>query len=292
MLGSILKAVRPHQWVKNLFVAIPVVFAKRMGDLHWDLRAFAAFAAFCLLTSAVYLVNDLVDIEKDREHPTKRHRPIAAGKLSPQFARALAGLFAVAALGSGLALGWGFALTAAGYLALNGAYSFRLKRIAFVDVACISVGFLLRVLAGAFAIDVPPSRWLLVLTLLLSALLGFGKRAHELRIGGEGGHKHREVLGDYDGDVLRVLLRVLGVATALAYLVYTRTRHTNDLFGGGQMVFTAPFAAFGIYRFIRLVNRTDTAESPTDSMLRDPPFLVNLVLYAAAVVVIVSHFAP
>ena len=184
--------------------------------------------------SAVYLVNDLVDIEKDREHPTKRHRPIASGKLKPQFARALAGLFAVAALGSGLALGWGFALTAAGYLALNAAYSFRLKRIAFVDVACMSVGFLLRVLAGAFAIDVPPSRWLLVCTLLLSALLGFGKRAHELRIGGEGGHKHREVLGDYNPEVLRVLLWVLGIATMLAYLAYTRTQHTNELFGGGN----------------------------------------------------------
>ena len=292
MLGSILKAVRPHQWVKNIFVAAPVVFAKRMGDLHSDLRAGAAFAAFCLLTSAVYLVNDLVDIEKDREHPTKRHRPIAAGKLKPQFARALAGLFAVAALGSGLALGWSFALTATGYLALNVAYSFRLKRIAFVDVACISIGFLLRVLAGAFALDVPPSRWLLVCTLLLSALLGFGKRAHELRIGGEGGHKHREVLGDYDADVLRVLLWVLGVATMLAYLIYTRTQHTNDLFGGGQLVFTVPFAAFGIYRFIRIVNRTDTADSPTDSMLHDPAFVVNLVLYAAAVIAIVSYFAP
>jgi 4-hydroxybenzoate polyprenyltransferase len=292
MLGSILKAIRPHQWVKNIFVAAPVVFAKRIGDLHSDLRAGAAFAAFCLLSSAVYLVNDLVDIEKDREHPTKRHRPIASGKLKPQFARALAGLFAVAALGSGLALGWGFAMTAAGYLALNAAYTFRLKRIAFVDVGCISVGFLLRVMAGAFAIGVPPSRWLLLCTLLLSALLGFGKRAHELRIGGEGGHKHREVLGDYNADVLRVLLWVLGVATALAYLAYTRTRHTNDLFGGGQLVFTVPFAAFGIYRFIRIVNRTDTADSPTDSMLRDPAFVVNLVLYAAAVIAIVTHFAP
>ena len=292
MLGSILKAIRPHQWVKNIFVAAPVVFAKRIGDLHSDLRAGAAFFAFCLLSSAVYLVNDLVDIEKDREHPTKRHRPIAAGKLKPQFARALAGLFAVAALGSGLALGWSFALTATGYLALNVAYSFRLKRIAFVDVACISIGFLLRVLAGAFALDVPPSRWLLVCTLLLSALLGFGKRAHELRIGGEGGHKHREVLGDYDADVLRVLLWVLGVATLLAYLIYTRTQHTNDLFGGGQLVFTVPFAAFGIYRFIRIVNRTDTADSPTDSMLHDPAFVVNLVLYAAAVIAIVSYFAP
>jgi len=287
MLWSILKAVRPHQWVKNLFVAAPVVFAKKIGDPSSDLRAAAAFGAFCLLTSAVYLVNDLVDLEKDRAHPIKRHRPIASGKLKPELARGLAGLFALAALGSGLALGWPFALTASGYLALNAAYSLRLKRIAFVDVACISVGFLLRVLAGAFAIGVPPSRWLLVCTLLLSALLGFGKRAHELRISGDSGHKQREVLGDYDPQVLRVLLIVLGVATAAAYTIYTRTQHTNELFGGGQLLYTVPFAVFGIYRFIRIANRTDRAESPTDSMLRDPWFLVNLVLYAAVVVAIV-----
>jgi decaprenyl-phosphate phosphoribosyltransferase len=291
MLWSILKAVRPHQWVKNLFVAAPLVFAKRIGDLPSDLRAGAAFAAFCLLSSAVYLVNDLVDLEKDRAHPIKRNRPIASGKLKPEVARTLAALFALAALAGGLFLGWSFAVTAAGYLALNAAYSFRLKRVAFVDVACISLGFLLRVLAGAFAIDVPPSRWLLVCTLLLSALLGFGKRAHELRIGGEGGHMHREVLGDYDPRVLRVLLAVLGVATTAAYLIYTRTQHTNELFGGGHLIFTVPFVAFGVFRFIRIVSRTDKADSPTDSMLHDPAFVVNLVLYAAAVVAIV-WYAP
>jgi 4-hydroxybenzoate polyprenyltransferase len=287
MLRSILKAVRPHQWVKNLFVAAPIVFAKRIGDTQSDLRAAAAFAAFCLLSSAVYLVNDLVDIEKDRAHPIKRSRPIASGALKPEVARALAGLFAVAALGAGLALGWAFALTAAGYLALNAVYTFWLKRVAFVDVACISIGFLLRVLAGAFAVGVPPSRWLLVCTLLLSSLLGFGKRAHELRIGGEDRHRHREVLGDYHPGVLRVLLAALGVATTAAYLIYTRTQHTTDLFGGGHLVFTVPFVAFGIYRFIRIVSRTDRADSPTDSMLHDPAFVVNLILYAATVVAII-----
>jgi len=289
MLRSILKAVRPHQWVKNLFVAAPLLFAKRIGDVPTDLRAAGAFAAFCLLSSAVYLLNDLVDLEKDRAHPIKRNRPIASGALKPEVARVLAALFAVGALVGALALGWSFAVTAAGYLLLNVAYSLRLKRIAFVDVACISLGFLLRVLAGAFAIGVPASRWLLVCTLLLSSLLGFGKRAHELRISGEGGHKHREVLGDYDPDVLRVLLVVLGVATTAAYAIYTRTQHTNELFGGGHLVFTVPFAAFGVYRFIRIVNRTDRAESPTDSMLHDPPFVVNLVLYAAVVVAIVIY---
>jgi decaprenyl-phosphate phosphoribosyltransferase len=286
MLWSILKSLRPHQWVKNVFVAAPVVFAKRIDDPPSVLRAAAAFGAFCLLSSAVYLINDLVDVEKDRAHPIKRNRPIASGKLKPDLARALAGLFALAALGSGLILGWGFALTAAGYLALNAAYSLRLKRIAFVDVGCISVGFLLRVLAGALAISVPASRWLLLCTLLLSALLGFGKRAHELRIAGDDGHKHREVLSAYDPGVLSRLLVILGVITPVAYLMYTRTQGAME-FGNGRLILTVPFAAFGIYRFVRIVNRTDRAESPTDSMLRDPWFVVNLVLYAVVVVAIV-----
>jgi decaprenyl-phosphate phosphoribosyltransferase len=286
MLWSILKSLRPHQWVKNVFVAAPVVFAKRIDDPPSVLRAAAAFGAFCLLSSAVYLINDLVDVEKDRAHPIKRNRPIASGKLKPDLARALAGLFALAALGSGLILGWGFALTAAGYLALNAAYSLRLKRIAFVDVGCISVGFLLRVLAGALAISVPASRWLLLCTLLLSALLGFGKRAHELRIAGDDGHKHREVLSAYDPRVLSRLLVILGVITPVAYLMYTRTQGAME-FGNGRLILTVPFAAFGIYRFVRIVNRTDRAESPTDSMLRDPWFVVNLVLYAVVVVAIV-----
>jgi decaprenyl-phosphate phosphoribosyltransferase len=287
MLRPILKAVRPHQWVKNVFVAAPLLFAKRIGDVSSDLRAAGAFAAFCLLSSAVYLVNDLVDIEKDRAHPIKRHRPIASGTLKPDAARAIAGLFAIAALAGGVMLGWNFALTAAGYLALNAAYSFRLKRIAFVDVGCISLGFLLRVLAGAFAINVPASRWLLLCTLLLSALLGFGKRAHELRVAGDDGHKHREVLGDYNPRLLRLLLIALGVVTPIAYLMYTIT-HSAELFGNGRLILTVPFAAFGVYRFIRIVSRTDKADSPTDSMLHDPAFMVNLVLYAAAVVAIVA----
>ena len=277
--------------MKNLFVAAPLVFAKRIGDLPSDLRAAAAFAAFCLLSSAVYLVNDLVDIEKDRAHPIKRNRPIASGALKPEIARVLAGLFAVAALGSGLALGWGFALTAAAYLALNVAYSFRLKRVAFVDVACISLGFLLRVLAGAFAIDVPASRWLLVCTLLLSSLLGFGKRAHELRIGGEDGHMHREVLGDYDPRVLRALLAVLGVATTAAYL----DLHAHP--ARQRAVRRRPPGVHGAVRGVRRLSlhphRQPHRQGGQPHRFDAPrsAFVVNLVLYAAAVVAII-YLAP
>jgi decaprenyl-phosphate phosphoribosyltransferase len=292
MIGAAVKSMRPHQWVKNLFVAAPLVFARLVGDAHAAARAAAAFGIFCLLSSTVYLVNDLVDLEKDRAHPVKRRRPIASGALSPSVARGVAGVLGAVALAGAVALGPGLAFvgTAAAYLALNLAYSLALKKVAFVDVACISAGFLLRVLGGAFAIPVPASRWLLACTLLLSALLGFGKRAHELRVSGDSGRTQRDVLGRYDLPTLRRLMSVLGVLTTATYFLYTRSMHAREVFPAG-LVWTVPFVAFGIFRFNWITSRQADAESPTDSMLRDPLFVANLVLYAASILALlyVAH---
>ena len=284
-VGPAVKSMRPHQWVKNLFVAAPLVFARLLADRHAALRTAAAFGIFCLLSSAVYLINDLVDIDKDRAHPVKCRRPIASGALSPDAARALAALLGLGALlgATQLGPGPGFAGTAVAYLILNLSYSLWLKKVAFVDVACLSAGFLLRVLAGAFAIPVPASRWLLVCTLLLSALLGFGKRAHELRVSGESGRAQRDVLGRYHLPTLRRLMGVLGVLTTVTYLVYTRSMHAREVFNV-ELIWTVPFVAFGIFRFNWIVGRKADAESPTDSMLRDPLFVANLVAYGVAVV--------
>jgi decaprenyl-phosphate phosphoribosyltransferase len=280
MIGAALKSMRPHQWVKNIFVAAPLIFAQRVGDKTAVLRTLAAIGMFCLLSSAVYLVNDLVDLEKDRAHPVKRRRPLASGALSPRVGRALAVGLAAVSLTAAVLLGPGLGLfaTAAGYLVLNLAYSLVLKKIAFVDVACLATGFLLRVVAGAFAISVPPSNWVLLCTLLLSALLGFGKRAHELRVSGETGRVQRDVLHRYDLPTLWRLMTVLGVLTTLAYLVYTRS-----LFRTERLVWTVPFAGFGVFRFIWIAGKKADAESPTESMLRDAPFVANLILYAASV---------
>jgi decaprenyl-phosphate phosphoribosyltransferase len=283
-LAPAVKSMRPHQWVKNLFVAAPLVFARLLADRHAALRTAAAFGIFCLLSSAVYLINDLVDIDKDRAHPVKSRRPIASGTLSPDAARALAALLGLLALlgATQLGPGPGFAGTAVAYLILNLAYSLWLKKVAFVDVACISAGFLLRVLGGAYAIPVPASRWLLVCTLLLSALLGFGKRAHELRVSGESGRAQRDVLGRYHLPTLRRLMGLLGVLTTATYLVYTRSMHAREVFNV-ELIWTVPFVAFGIFRFNWIVGRKADAESPTDSMLRDPLFVANLVAYGVAV---------
>jgi 4-hydroxybenzoate polyprenyltransferase len=280
--------MRPHQWVKNVFVAAPLVFARRVGDTQALLRTAAAFGIFCVLSSTVYVINDLVDVEKDRAHPVKRRRPIASGELPPDAARALVAVLGLAALMGASALSVAFSGTAAAYLMLNLAYSIWLKRVAFVDVACLSAGFLLRVLAGAFAIPVAPSRWLLACTLLLSALLGFGKRAHELRLSGSDveARARRDVLGRYDLPTLRQLMIALGALTTLTYVAYTQSVHALEVLHV-HLIWTAPFVAFGIFRFNWLTSRKADEESPTDSMMRDAPFVANLVLYAASVLVLI-----
>jgi decaprenyl-phosphate phosphoribosyltransferase len=287
MVVPLLETCRPHQWIKNLFVAAPLVFARRIDDPTALRRTVVAVICFCLLSSAVYFLNDIVDVERDRAHPLKRQRPLASGALPLAAGRAVAGLLAVGALALAAVVSPALAAVSVGYLALNLAYSLRLKAIPFVDVTCISLGYGLRVLGGAFAIAVPPSGWLMSCTLLLAALLGFGKRAHELRVAGDKRATQRVVLDRYRPGVLRALLVVLSAMTIAGYAAYTVSPHAVAAFSTRTLVFTVPFVAFGVLRFLRITLRKTDAESPTDSMLRDVPFVANLALYAVAIVLII-----
>jgi decaprenyl-phosphate phosphoribosyltransferase len=286
MLVALLKASRPHQWIKNLFVAAPLVFARKIDNVQATVHTLIAVGCFCLLSSAVYLLNDIVDIERDRAHPLKRHRPIASGRLSVGAARIAAFLFALVAIATATWLSPQLAAVATAYMMLNVAYSFWLKRVPFVDVGCIAAGFLLRVLGGSFAIPVPASRWLLLCTGLLALLLGFGKRAHELRVSGDKRATQRLVLDRYPARVLRTLITTLSILTTLAYSAYTQSAHAKLLVGRG-LIFTIPFVAFGILRFARLTHARADSESPTEAMLKDKLFLLNLVAYAGAIILII-----
>jgi 4-hydroxybenzoate polyprenyltransferase len=286
-LRSLVLTLRPHQWVKNLFVAAPLVFAKRLTDGHALAITVLAVVTFSALSGAVYALNDVLDQEKDRAHPTKRHRPVASGALAARAALWIAAVLALAALASAALLASRFFWVALSYLVLNLAYSLYLKRVAYLDVASIATGFLLRVLGGACAIAVPPSGWLLACTGLLAAFLGFGKRAHELGlIQGEAG-KTRPVLEQYDLGHLRLALYALGGATSVAYVFYTRSAHTVAFFGTQQMLLTSPFCVAGIARFLYLVMRRPEGDSPTDEMLKDGPFMANLSLWAVTVLAII-----
>lgn len=286
-MRALFEAARPRQWIKNLFVAAPLVFAKHLADPRGVLRALGAVAIFCAVSSAVYLWNDLIDVEKDRAHPRKRHRPIAEGRLSITSARAASATLAAGGLALAFALDPRFAVAVAAYLTLNVAYSLWLKRVVYLDVMCISAGFLLRVLAGGYATDVRVSKWLFLCTGLLACFLGFGKRAHELASGGTRAVEQRAVLRSYRAGVLRWALILTGLATFTAYVMYTRAEHTIDFFGTTRLVWTAPFAALGLGRFLWLVSADPSGDSPTEEMLKDVPFVVNFLVWAAAIVAII-----
>jgi len=278
--------MRPHQWVKNLFVLAPLVFAQELFDQTRALSAVAGMALFCIASSAVYIFNDLTDVEADRAHPVKRNRPIASGQLSEAAARGAVFVLAAAAVGFGYWLSPYFAGAVGGYLLLNLFYSNYLKRIAYVDVLCITTGFELRVLGGAYAADVDASLYLLVATFLLASFLGFGKRMHELMQGKEA-EKQRSVLSNYGEKSLIVLLYSTAFAAVGTYVVYTLDPATRAAFGTDYLAVTSFMPLFGVLRFLHLVRRRHTAESPTEDMLRDKPFIANAIVYVIAVVVVI-----
>jgi decaprenyl-phosphate phosphoribosyltransferase len=302
-LGALLKTLRPHQWVKNIFVLAPIVFHKDVF-IHTPLgpalnlivtgRAAAATGVFCLLAGAVYTINDLVDVDADRVHPIKRDRPIASGLVSEGAARALAVALVVLSIGLAYWLAPALALVACLYFAENLAYSFKLKKIAFLDVGLIAFGFVLRVLAGGIATRVHVSGYMLACTALLALFLGFGKRRHELAL--ENAGKQRAALEAYTARSLTIALAATGSATALTYIAYTLDPATRAAFNSNYLWLTAPFTAFGILRFLLLVSgragRGLRAESPTQEMLRDVPFVLNLVIWAIVVMAIVYQLRP
>ncbi len=301
--SALLRTLRPHQWVKNVFVLAPIVFRRGLFipteqglalNLTVTGRAVAAAAVFCLLAGAVYTINDLVDVEADRIHPIKRNRPIASGLVSERTARLMAVALVAVSLGMSFLLAPALALVAFVYFAENVAYSFKLKKIAFVDVGLIAFGFVLRVLAGGIATDVHVSGYMLACTALLALFLGFGKRRHELSL--ENAGKQRAALEAYTPRSLTVALGVTGVTTTLTYIAYTLDPATRAAFHSNYLWLTAPFTIFGIVRFLLLVSgragRGLRAESPTQEMLRDVPFVLNLVLWAIVVMAIVYQLRP
>ncbi|HEY2749493.1 MAG TPA: decaprenyl-phosphate phosphoribosyltransferase [Polyangia bacterium] len=285
-MRALLEACRPRQWVKNVFVAAPLVFAKRLADPRPSLRALAAVGIFCLVSSAVYLWNDLIDVEKDRAHPLKQKRPIASGRLSVANARIASATLATAALALAWLVDHRSAVCVLLYLVNNVAYSLVVKRVVYLDVLSIAVGFLLRVATGAFAVDVEASGYLFLCTGLLAAYLGFGKRAHELALAGERAAEQRDVLRAYRPSVLRFALWITAAAAFASFVLYTRAEHTVRFFGTTHMLWTAPFAAFGLLRFYALV-QAPRGESPTEEILKDAPFVLNLLAWSAAVILII-----
>jgi len=278
VIQALFEAMRPYQWVKNLLVFAPLIFAQKLYDRPSQMGALVAFAAFCCVASGIYLLNDLMDLERDRRHPKKKNRPLPSGRLSP----AVAGIAVFVLVGSGLGLAqWrGFLILPLVYFLINVAYSLKLKHLVILDAMCIAIGFLLRVYAGGVAIHVPVSSWLVLCTFFVALLLAFCKRRHELFVlGEEEASGHRKSLEHYSFAFLDQMIAPLGALTVMAYAAYTTSPAAVANFGPKRahlLVWTVPFVVYGIFRYLFLVHMRSEGGDPTRLLLKDLPTLLNI----------------
>jgi 4-hydroxybenzoate polyprenyltransferase len=290
LLKALLKTMRPKQWIKNVFVFAAIVFDKQLTKPRPLLNTVLAVIAFSLVSSAVYLINDLVDIEKDREHPTKRNRPLPSGKLSPRVAVAAAIVLPAVCIPAAFVLNMALGAILTAYLALMLLYTFYLKHIVIVDVMTIAAGFVLRVAAGVAVIEVARfSPWLYVCMTLLALFLGVGKRRHELFTLGINANNHRASLEHYSLEMLDQMSVVVTSSAIMAYSLYTFSAQGLPRSDEGQplMMLTIPFVLYAIFRYQYLIHVRREGGTPEDIVLGDMPFLVDLVLYGASVLILI-----
>lgn len=286
-LRSLITSLRPQQWTKNLFVLAALPFGLKLFDPASVAMALAAFVVFCALSGVVYLINDLYDRDVDRLHPTKRVRPIAAGELSTRAAALSAGLIASGALGAAAWIGPRFAVAAAAYLGLFALYSRWLKHLVIIDVLSIAIGFVLRTYAGAVAIAVPVSDWLLVCTVLLALFLGLSKRRHEITLLADGAGGHRRILDEYNPYLLDQMIGVVTASTLMAYIIYCTSADTVERFGTHNLVLTIPFPIYGILRYLYLVHRRDGGGNPSELLITDRPLLICVGLWGLVTALVI-----
>jgi 4-hydroxybenzoate polyprenyltransferase len=261
------QALRPRHWVKQCLVLIPLLLAQKLLDFQALLRTLEAVAVFCLFTSAIYLLNDLVDLESDRRHPINKHRPLAAGLVSPRLGGTAAILLLLLSLAWGAFLGRAFILVMAAYLAVQALYNLGLKKTAILDILCVAASFFLRVLAGAAAIQTPVSRWLIVFSALISTYLALGKCRHELE-------------PRYSPGLLDQMFGVLAACILSSYVVYCTSSETVANLGTDRLIYTLPFVFYAIFRYLYLIDEQSRPDARQKPYVFDPPLSASVLLWA------------
>lgn len=290
MLSALLKTMRPRQWMKNIFIFAALIFDHKLLQADLLARTLAGFALLCLLSSVVYLVNDLADMDKDRQHPKKRHRPLASGRLAPRVAVAATVGLLLVALPLSFALEAAFGLIALVYLAANLLYSFWLKHVVLIDVLIVALGYLLRAIAGAWLVASAISPWLYICLTLLALFLGFGKRRGELLLMQNETGNSRRVLQDYSLPFLDELINLVATATVVAYSLYTFS--AANLPANHAMMLTIPFVLYGVFRYLYLIHIKGEGGAPDELVLTDRPLQVTFALWGLAAVLILYLSPP
>ncbi len=282
---ALFEAARPKQWLKNGLLFVGLVFAVRLGDVDSVSRAMLGFLTFCGLSSAVYFFNDVADLEQDRQHPKKRYRPLASGRISRVQSIVAGSFLLIAGLTGSFLINARFGLIALGYVLLNVAYNAGLKNMVIVDVFALATFFVIRAVAGAVAIDVPISPWLYLCTILAALFLGLAKRRHELLLLGDGASSHRQILKEYSAQMLEQYITIVTASLVMAYSLYTFS--AENLPKDHSMMITIPIVIFGIFRYLFLVHRRDGGGSPEEVLLADRPLIVTVLLLGIASVAVI-----
>lgn len=280
------ESLRPKQWSKNFFIFAAILFSQNIFNFSLFLKTVVAFFIFCFLSGSGYILNDLVDLEQDRLHPVKSQRPLVSGRLKVSHAVLALIIFIPFSLWMSYYLGPPFFLIALGYFLLQVIYSFFLKHIVVLDVFAIASGFVLRIIAGAVAINVEMSSWFLICTIFLALFLGLSKRRHELVMLEEDAQSHRKVLGEYSPYLLDQMISVVTASTVVTYALYTMSEETIKKFGTKNLIFTIPFVLYGIFRYLYLIHQKEAGGNPEDILFTDKPLLIDILLWAITVGII------
>ena len=292
MILALLSALRPKQWIKNGFVLAALVFSRHLFDTTYVSRSVGAAFVFCLLSGAVYLINDIFDRENDRKHPEKRNRAIASGRLPVGVAGVSAIILVGVSLYSAFWLDTRFGVVATAYWLQNIAYSTVLKHIVILDVMIIASGFLLRAVGGAFAIDVTISSWFILCTMLLSLFLGFVKRRQEIALLEDGAGDHRKILDEYDKGFLDQAISIVTAGSLLAYALYTMSPEVAEKLGTEHLNLTVPFVIYGLLRYLYIVYKKGEGGDTASALIHDTPLIINGALWLLTLVVILYFSSP
>lgn len=284
-----LTAMRPHQWLKNLFIFAPLLFGRKLTDLTAVSQSVGAFAVFCFLASALYIFNDWLDAEEDRAHPEKRNRPISSGELPIAAALALAVCLVAAAFMLAWPFGTSFVLVAALYLGLTMVYCLHLKRLMILDCLTIASGFVLRVVGGAVAIAVAPTHWLIACAFLLALFLAFSKRRQELLMLSTNASDHRKVLGQYSVAYLDQINLILIGSAVVSYALYTVAPETIERFGTDALIYGTVFVIYGMFRYLALIHLPENGGNPSKMLLHDRPLLLTIAVWSLYNAVVIYH---
>lgn len=288
MYKSVLKLLRPSNWVKNIFVFVPLVFSEHLFIYSSLIDVMFASIAFSLISSLVYIINDIADVERDRLHPVKKNRPIAAGDIAISRAIIISVILLVVLIPLAINFTLNFIIVIIGYFLLNVLYSFFLKQVVILDIMCIAAGFMLRVIGGAVVIDVYISKWLILTTLFLSLFLAIMKRKSEVELM-TNSNSTRKVLKDYTVDFINQISAISAAGVIICYALYTVSERTITVFGTENLVFTSVFFIFGIFRYMFLVYTQNKGENTIEIVLKDVPMIINALLYIGTVLIIIYY---